>query len=70
MEKKNGEKEMIGIKDMDMPCDCWNCGCAYEDYRGAMICIFTRELLYPMGSKYERSGDCPLVEIAESGGIE
>lgn len=61
---------MIGIKGMDMPYDCWNCDCTYEDYRGATVCIFTRKPLYPMGTKYERDEECPLIEISESGGIE
>lgn len=54
---------MIRVKDMDMPCDCWNCDCTYEDYRGATVCIFTRKPLYPMGMKADRDKDCPLVEI-------
>lgn len=51
---------MVYIKSMDMPCNCWECGCTYEDYRGATICIFTREPLYPMGKKEGRAGNCPL----------
>lgn len=51
---------MVYIKNMDMPCNCWECGCTYEDYRGATVCIFTREPLYPMGKKTGRAGNCPL----------
>lgn len=53
---------MIGIKDMDMPYDCWNCDCTYENYRGATVCV-TRKPLYPMGAQKERDEECPLVEI-------
>lgn len=56
---------MIGIKDIYMPSDCWNCDCTYEDYRRITVCIFTREPLYPMGTKTERDKDCPLVELVE-----
>ena len=36
---------MIAVKDMDMPCDCWNCDCTYEDNRGKRF-VFLLESLY------------------------
>lgn len=54
---------MVAIKNMDMPCDCWNCDCTYENYIGETLCVFTRLPLYPMGSTYERDIGCPLVEV-------
>lgn len=57
---------MIGIKDMSMPCNCWNCELTHDNYSGLTICSLTGNLLYPMGSKNERDEDCPLIEIEEN----
>lgn len=60
---------MIGIKDADMPCDCWDCDYTYENIAGATMCIFTRTMLYPMGTRTEKDKDCPLVEINDEDAI-
>lgn len=59
---------MIGIKNMKMPCDCWNCELTYENFSGLTICPLSRMPLYPMGSKDKREDDCLLVEIKENEG--
>lgn len=59
---------MIGIKGMEMPCDCWNCELTHDNFSGLTICSLTGNPLYPMGSKNKREDDCPLVEIEESEG--
>lgn len=57
---------MIGIKDMDMPCKCWECGFISESTSGMTICFLTGEALYPVGTKETREYDCPLVEIPDT----
>lgn len=54
---------MIGIKDMDMPVDCWSCDLTFDDFQGCTRCCFTKEALYPVGQKNDRENNCPLIEI-------
>lgn len=54
---------MIGIKDMEMPVECWGCDLIYESCNGYTMCSATGQILYPMGARDTRSDGCPLVEI-------
>ena len=54
---------MVGIKNMEMPCECWNCELTHDNTSGLTICNLTGKALYPMGEMDTRPDDCPLVEI-------
>ena len=55
---------MLAIKDMDIPCDCWNCDLKCEiSHSGLTVCSKTGTALPPMGSTTERNSNCPLIEI-------
>jgi len=54
---------MIGIKNMEMPNECWNCELVHGNTSGLTICNLTGEALYPMGTRDTRPNNCPLVEL-------
>jgi len=54
---------MIGIKNMEMPNECWNCELVHDNTSGLTICNLTGEALYPMGTRDTRPNNCPLVEL-------
>ncbi|MHA9740707.1 hypothetical protein [Robinsoniella peoriensis] len=54
---------MIGIKDMEMPKECWECELKCEICDGYTMCGATGRRLYPMGTRDTRPYECPLVEI-------
>ena len=54
---------MVGIKDIDMPKECWDCELTHDDPSGYTVCSVTGRILYPMGDRDSRFDDCPLVDI-------
>ena len=54
---------MVGIKDIEMPCDCWDCELTKETYSGLTICVLTGNALPPMGTMVDRDKNCSLIEI-------
>lgn len=60
-----GEDVEVGIKGMEMPCDCWSCDFTHENTGGLSLCSLTGKPLYPVGSKRGRASDCPLVDLSE-----
>lgn len=54
---------MVGIKNMEMPCECWSCELTHNNTSGLTICNLTGEVLYPMEAINTRLAECPLVEF-------
>ena len=61
----DGDDVIVGIKGIDMPCDCWSCDFTNENTRGLSLCSLTGKPLYPVGSKCGRASDCPLVDLSD-----
>lgn len=56
---------MIGIKDMEMPSECWSCDLIHDARNGYTVCSVTGGTLYPMGARNTRPENCPLLEVTD-----